>query len=72
MDWLDPILDIVRRLNGDGLSLRRSNGELRRWITLALSAERTLRLGSEAVSGEIRRFMWSMVDRFRSQHNELF
>lgn len=39
---------MVRRLSGDGLSLRRSNGELRRWITLAFSADRTLRLGSDA------------------------
>lgn len=42
------ILDIVRRLSGDGLSFRRSSGELRRWMTLAFSAERTFRFGSEA------------------------
>mgnify|MGYP001506470468 CR=1 FL=1 len=39
---------MVRRLSGDGLSLRRSNGELRRCITLAFSADRTFRLGSDA------------------------
>ena len=39
----------MRRLSGDGLSLRRSNGVLHRWITLAFSAERTFKLGSDAV-----------------------
>ena len=39
---------MVRRLSGDGLSLRRSSGELRRWITFAFRAERTFRFGSEA------------------------
>ena len=48
MEQRQNLLDIVRRLSGEGLSLRFSSGELRRCMTFAFSAERTLRFGSDA------------------------